>query len=70
MEPQFEKLFGIMIPGELPFFDFELINDMLVVTITNPSPFCQFSSNFLGNITILAFFLNAPLPDGLGGTTH
>ena len=36
MQTTYEKIFGIMIPGELPFFDFDLINDMLVVTIKNP----------------------------------
>jgi len=33
----YTKIFGIMVPGELPFFNFEMVNDMLVVDVPNPS---------------------------------
>jgi len=55
----YQKIFGIMVPGELPFFNFELVNDMLVVDIPNPS-----------TVSTLAFFLNVPLPDGLAGALY
>ena len=35
-QPVAEKYFGILIPGHLPIFDFDLIGDMLVATLPNP----------------------------------
>lgn len=35
-QPAVDKYFGILIPGQLPIFDFELVNDMLVTTLSNP----------------------------------
>ena len=31
-----EKIFGLLIPGMLPIFDFELINGMLICDLLNP----------------------------------
>ena len=60
------KYFGIIVPGETPFFDFDLVNDMLVVTVPNPGRWNNLNLP-LANITTLTFFLANPLPDGLGG---
>lgn len=38
-QPLPPKYFGILIPGQLPIFDFDLVGDMLVATLANPGKF-------------------------------
>ncbi|EAR90601.1 c11orf73-like protein, putative (macronuclear) [Tetrahymena thermophila SB210] len=51
--------FGIMIPGQIPFMNFEFINGMFCVDLPNPAA-----------VPNLAFFLNVPIQDGFGASLY
>lgn len=76
-QPVPEKYFGILIPGQLPILEFELIKDMLVTTLVNPGENLSRSNNriisinrYIGAVSELTFFLNKALPDGSAGEQY
>lgn len=75
-KPVTEKYFGILIPGQLPIFDFDQINDMLVATLANPgnTTFLHYTWNSHhlppASVSELTFFLNMALPEGVAGTSY
>ncbi len=48
-----------MVPGQIPFMNFEYINGMYCIDIPNPS-----------SVPNLAFFLNIPLQEGYASSLY
>jgi len=59
MDFSYEKLFGLLIPGQIPILDFEMVNGMLVCNLLNPA-----------SVTTICFFQNVSLPEGYAGALY